>query len=374
MTRSNVQTSHEQAAEIVAEAHEQQRQQRLSLQEALARVIERRQIATNPLPVRLEEIRHEIPGSRFWGTARASVLRPTIEECRREVFGSDGAPFKTYQEAQRWMIANAKWGNQKEDIRQLERLYSQVRHRLKSIRKPKWWYVRGQVGWLTLQWNQSYTVNREAMATLQRHVAKMVQHTGWSERECLDLVLLDKSPLEEVRIMGIIHAPPREAGRTWFTENLRHLQTFTIEGVRRWHLHRPVFEGIADQVRRAMYRGQKSDELSLRDRLLFDAVVTVGRLPPRSRGQGANVQRTEYWEQLRVAWTELTGRRVGADALRKRWTRLPENVREMLEDVMRNRRTEATAHQKQRQEPSLRHVRKPFRKAVRQHGRRGEPR
>ncbi len=359
----NVQTSREQAVEIAAEVREEHRQHpRLPLMEALTRVLERRQIGTTPSPTPLQETRQEIPGSRFWGAARATALMPVVEKCRHEVFGSQKVPFESRAAAQRWMDARARWGSakgQKEDLHRLERFMDEAYERLRALGPPpKPYRVSLQWETRTLGWGgNSYPVT-DALITLKRHVEEIVQHTGWTEAETLDLVLLDVSPREEARISWALHVPPRGAGLTWLKDHPAEWQTFTIAGLRSWHLYRATFEGLAQQVRRwALFRGHVRDDLPLGDRLLLDSVVMVGHLPPPSRGQGVRVGRTEYWQQLRGAWVKLTGRRVRADALRKRLTRLEAtrgNVAKMLEDVIKRRHVESQAHQKNRQDTSRR--------------------
>lgn len=367
----NVQTPREQAVELAlefsAEIDEVQKRHRLPRQEAFARVIERRQLAKNFSLVPREETRHKVPGSRFWGSMRAAALMAIVNKCRHEVFRSKNVPFETREAANAWLEARARWGSSKSQmdaLRRLDRFVEKAYKRLQTLGPPpKPYRINLQVEAYTLDWGIGYQYPvTDALMILKRHVEQIVRHTGWTEAETLDLVLLDASPREELRVSATVHVPPRDIGSTPLRERLYQWQTFTITGIRPWHLHRNIFEGLVQQVRRqAFFRSDARDDLPLRDRLLLDAVVMVGDLPPPSQGQGTRVKRTEYWEQLCMAWVKLTGRQVRADAVRKRWTRLEdsrENVRKMLEDVIESRHADSQAQQENKLATPRRQIRK----------------
>ncbi len=239
-----------------------------------------------------------------------------------------------YRTQQRWLSDITK------------RMHAEVMRRARGHRLPTGFSFRASIDRPILgdgvYWGQPLMQTKAGLALLKR-VSALSRITGWSQDDVVSLILLGVTPREDPRFR-IEFGIPEEQGVLnkgefphWLDRPDLWARVSTDAGLRPWHLHRVSLEAIGSRLRAALHefvgrssKGQ-ADDLPVRDQFLLDAVVTVGRLPPRGRGRGTDVGRNAYWDELAHVWT---GRPVKPNALRMRWDRLLRRRRNVLDMLL----------------------------------------
>jgi hypothetical protein len=264
------------------------------------------------------------PGAVFYATRVKRALSPLVGQLRREVFGGPDPPFSSTEDAHTWLRGQEDHAPGQSEGFSSEDVEAQVVAEIVAAQHLDMPPLRLGLGGVEVP------ANTPQLRRLARGVRQIAAQAGWSEGAALLHVLTGSVPVSplQVQILGV-GLNNRAIQLTGAKVDWVDLRVFP------WQLSRRAWAELRRELLQLVFPGRTRNRraplrLTEEQLQLLDLIADVGP-PPRSRGQGKAVGRIGYWRSLAGAHKEVYGKAVKADALRMRYMRLPQRLRDEIE-------------------------------------------
>ncbi len=260
----------------------------------------------------------------YYGVLQATRASTIVHQARRQLWGSEAPPFRSWPEAEAWLLAQA-------DLRpeQAPTVTDKARTALQNSNLP--------VDWESLQplilvygspdgsrGGFCCFTAHSLLTKLRKWVNKLMRLTGWWEEAALAHVLIGAIPAS-TPVVSVPEGDPTHLEVTLWPWHLSALPALTDM----------ITSSLPDRENKILEKIMRWPIHVLDAQLLL--LMELEAYPPQSAGRGHRTGQTPYWTRLAQAWREIYHQRARPEALRKRWERmrkkgdLPDSLRQ--EDI-----------------------------------------